>query len=145
MASWIEHLLLLRTLSGKLTAFSLSYLNKLFIAQIFYLINNICEWKLWKQAMRPVLIMLHQKLEITCLRKRKLSENSLQLKLHAILKCENWLAITFLDNSLITTFANKLWHLTHAAVLLTSCPLPLNLMPSQIRWRAGIPRSLHNL
>ena len=89
LASWISHLLLLRTLSGKLTAFSLSYLNELFIAQIFYLIYNICERKLWKQAMRPVLITLHQKLEITCLRKRKLSETSSQLKLHAILRCEN--------------------------------------------------------
>ena len=89
LASWIEHLLLLTTLSGNLTAFSLSYLNKLFIAQIFYLIYNICERKLWKQAMRPVLITLHQKLEITCLRKRKLSETSSQLKLHAMLRCEN--------------------------------------------------------
>ena len=89
------------------TAFSLSYLNELFIAQIFYLIYNICEWKLWKQAMRPVLVTLHQKLEITCLRKRKLIETSSQLKLHAILRCENWLAISFLDNSFITTFTNK--------------------------------------
>ena len=96
-------MLLLRTLSGKLTAFSLSYLNKLFIAQVFYLIYNICEWKLWKQAMGPVLVTLHQKLEITCLGKRKLSETSSHLKL-AILKRENRLAISFLDNSLITTF-----------------------------------------
>lgn len=147
LASWIEHLLhvLLRIFSGNLTAFSLPYLNKLFVAQIFYLIYNICERKLWKQAMRPVFITLHQKLEITCLRKRKLSETSPQLKLHASLRCENWLAISFLDNSFMTTFTNKLWHLTHAAVLLTSYPLPLNLIPSQICCRAGIPRSLHNL